>query len=63
MITYKWLSIRYRFDGNIFNIRRLQAKTKFQTDVLEHDELLYAEGMVKNASSEAKMQRAMGQKL
>ena len=31
---------RYRFEGNIFNFRRLQAKTKVQTDVL--DELLYA---------------------
>ena len=34
-------SIRYRFDGNIFNLRRLQAKPKVQTDVL--DELLYAD--------------------
>ena len=40
--------------ANIFNLRRLQAKTKVQTDVL--DELLYA-----NNSSEAKMQRAMDQ--
>ena len=32
--------IKCRFDGNIFNRRRLQAKTKVQTDVL--DELLYA---------------------
>ena len=31
--------IRYRFGGNIFNLRRLQAKTKVHTDVL--DELLY----------------------
>ena len=26
--------IRYCFDGNILNLRRLQAKTKVQTDVL-----------------------------
>ena len=32
-------SIRYRFDGKLFNIRMLQAKSKVQTDVL--DELLY----------------------
>ena len=51
--------IRYRFDGNTFNLRRLQAKTKVHTDVL--DELLYADDMDKNASSEAKMQRAMDQ--
>ena len=48
--------IRYRFDGNIFNLRRLQAKTKVQTD-----ELLYADDMDKNARSEAKVQRAINQ--
>ena len=53
------LPIRYRFDGNIFNLRRLQAKTKVQTDVL--DEPLYADDMDKNVSSEAKMQKAMDQ--
>ena len=37
--------IRYRCDCNIFNLRRLQAKTKVQTDVL--DELLYADDMDK----------------
>ena len=51
--------IRYRFDGNIVNLRRLQAKTKVHTDVL--DELLYANDMDNNASSEANMQRAMDQ--
>ena len=27
--------IRHRFDGNILNLRRFQAKTKVQTDVLD----------------------------
>ena len=36
-------------DGNIFNLGRLQARTKVQTDVL--DELLYADDMGKNAIS------------
>ena len=37
--------IKYRYVSNIFNLRRLQAKTKVQTDVL--DELLYANNMDK----------------
>ena len=41
------LHIRCRFDGNIFNLRRWQAKTKMQTDVL--DKLLYAYDMDTNA--------------
>ena len=41
---------RCRFDGNIFNPRSLQAKTKVQTVVI--DEPLYH--MAKNASSEEK---------
>ena len=49
--------IRYRFDGKLFNLRRMQAKSKVQTDVL--DELLYADDMAKNASTERKMQEAM----
>ena len=31
--------IRYGFDGKLFNLRRLQAKSKVQTNVL--DKLLY----------------------
>ena len=49
---------RCRFGGN-FKLKRLQVKTKVQIDVL--DELLYADDMDKNASSEAKIQRAMDQ--
>ena len=44
---------RYRFDGKLLNLRRLQAKSKVQTDVV--DKLLYAE----NAKSEEKMQGAV----
>ena len=50
-------TIRYCFDG--INLRRLQAKTKAQTDVL--DELHYADDIDKNDSSDAKTQKAMDQ--
>ena len=48
------LSIRYRFDGKLFNVRRLQAKSKVQTEVLH--ELLFADDMAKGAPTEEKMQ-------
>ena len=46
--------IRYRFDGKLLNLRRLLAKSKRQTDVV--DKLLYADDMAENAKSEEKMQ-------
>ena len=47
------------FDGNkLFNLRRLQAKTKVQADM--SDEVLYVDDLDKNASP-AKMHRAMDQ--
>ena len=48
---------RYRFDGKLLNLRRLQAKSKVQTDVV--DKLLYADDLAKNAKSEEKMQGAV----
>ena len=50
-------SIRYRFDGKLFNLRRLQAKSKVQKDVL--DELLYTDDMASNASKARATQEAM----
>ena len=45
--------IRYHFDGKMFNLRMLQAKSKVQAGEL--DELLFADDMAKNASAERKM--------
>ena len=50
------IPIRYRFDGKLFNRRRLQAKSKVQAEVL--DEFLFAAGdMAKGAPAEEKMQK------
>ena len=49
--------IRNRFDGKLLNLRRLQAKSKVQTDVV--DKLLYADDLAENAKSEEKMQGAV----
>ena len=48
------LRIRYRFDGKLLNLRRLEAKSKVQTEVLE--EFLFADDMAKGAPIEEKMQ-------
>ena len=42
--------IMYRFDGKLFNLKRLQAKFKVQTNVL--DKLLYADDLAENVKSE-----------
>ena len=44
-------------DGKLFNLRRLQAKSNVQTDVL--DKLIYTDGLVENAKIETKMQGAV----
>ena len=53
------IPIRYRFDEKLFNLRRLQAKSKVQTEVL--DEFLFADDMAKGAPREEKMQKGMDQ--
>ena len=48
---------RYRFDGKLFNLRRLQAKFKGQTEKL--DEFFFADDMAKGAPTEEKMQKGV----
>uniref|UniRef100_A0A8C7Z6H7 Reverse transcriptase domain-containing protein n=1 Tax=Oryzias sinensis TaxID=183150 RepID=A0A8C7Z6H7_9TELE len=49
--------IRYRTDGNLFNLRRLQAKTKVKKDIIR--EFLFADDCALNATSEADMQHCV----
>ena len=53
------IPIRYRFDGKLFNLRRMQAKFKVQTEVL--DEFLFADDMAKGVPTEEKMQKCVDQ--
>ena len=53
------IPMRYRLDGNFFNLRTLQAKSKVQIEVL--DEFLFAKDMAKGAPTEEKMQKGVDQ--
>ena len=45
----------YRFDEKLFNVRRLQAKSKVQTEVL--GEFLFVDDMAKGASTERRCEK------
>ena len=47
------IPFRYRFNGKLFNLRRLQDKSKMQTEVL--DEFHFADDMAKGAPTEEKI--------
>ena len=49
--------LRYRFDWKLFNLRRLQTKSKVQTEV--QYEFLFADDMTKGAPTEEKMQKGV----
>ena len=53
------IPVRYRFDGKLFNLRWLQAKSKVQTEVL--DDFLFADDIAKGAPTEEKMQEDVDQ--
>ncbi|KXJ12923.1 hypothetical protein AC249_AIPGENE19873 [Exaiptasia diaphana] len=48
------IGIKYRTDGSIFNLRRLQVKTKVSTDTI--NDFLFADECALNAAAEASMQ-------
>ena len=54
-----WYTYWYRINGKLFDLRRLQAKFKVQTEVL--DEFVFANDMAKGAPTEEKMQKCVDQ--
>ena len=53
------ITIKYRFDQNLFNLRKVQAKFRVQTEVL--DEFLFADDMATGAPTESNIQKGLDQ--
>ena len=53
------IPISYHFDGKLFNLRRLQARSKVQIEVL--DKFLFAVDMAMGAPTEKKIQKGVDQ--
>jgi hypothetical protein len=51
------IGVRFRTDNKLFNLRRLQAKTKVMTDIIR--DFLFADDCALNAASEADMQHSV----
>ena len=51
------IDIRYRTDGSVFNLRRVQAKAKVRIDIV--NEFLFADDCALNATTKANMQNCV----
>ena len=51
------IDIRYRTDGSVLTLRRLQAKTKVKTDIVI--EFLFADDCALNATTKVNMQNSV----
>ena len=55
--NYDGIQLKYRIDGGVFNLRRLEAKTKVKVATLR--ELLFADDCALNSNTEAEMQQCV----